>query len=140
MASATHPHLAPYRPAVGIAPRISDAELICLAIMETLLDFTSERRFIRYAHKHLASIFPYIPQQSGYNKRQRALTTLIQHIMSHLSTSTGLLHDDRWVVDSTPIECGRSLGHRATLPTGRIRRIRLLRFPLPVIFGACACT
>ena len=32
----------------------------------------------------------------------------MQHVMTHLSTSTGLLHDDLWVVDSTPIECGRS--------------------------------
>lgn len=104
----THPHLAPHRPVAGIQPRITDAEMICLAIMETLLGFTSERRFIRYAHKHLTSIFPYVPQQSGYNKRQRTLTTLMQHVMTHLSTSTGLLHDDLWVVDSTPIECGRS--------------------------------
>ena len=104
----THPHLAPHRPAVGIAPRISDAELITLAIMETLLGFTSERRFLRYAHTHLTSTFPYIPQQSGYNKRQRKLTGLTHHIMTYLAASTGLLNDDLWVVDSTPVECGRS--------------------------------
>lgn len=28
--------------------------------------------------------------------------------MVHLATSTGLLGDDIWVVDSTPVECGRS--------------------------------
>ena len=28
--------------------------------------------------------------------------------MTHLATSTGLLNDDVWVVDSTPVECGRS--------------------------------
>lgn len=104
----THPHLAPNRPAIGIQPQITDAELITLAIMENLLGFTSERRFIRYAHTHLTSIFPYIPQQSGYNKRQRALTELTHHLMTYLATSTGLLADDLWVVDSTPVECGRS--------------------------------
>lgn len=30
------------------------------------------------------------------------------HVMVHLSTSTGLLDDDVWLVDSTPVECGRS--------------------------------
>ena len=100
--------LLPTRPASGYPPRISDAELIALAVMETLLGYTSERRFLRYAHKHLTSIFPYIPQQSGYNKRQRNLTGVIQHIMVYLATSTGLLGDDVWVVDSTPVECGRS--------------------------------
>ncbi|MGD7003818.1 IS982 family transposase [Corynebacterium halotolerans] len=104
----THPHRAPDRPAVGIQPRISDAELIVLAIMETLLGFTSERRWIRFAHTRLTSIFPYVPQQPGYNKRQRNLTVLMQHVMTHLATSTGLLDDDVWVVDSTPVECGRS--------------------------------
>ncbi|MGD7003911.1 IS982 family transposase, partial [Corynebacterium halotolerans] len=72
----THPDLLPVRPPSGFPPQISDAELIVLAIMETLLGFTSERRFVRYAHKHLTSIFPYLPQQSGYHKRQRTLTVV----------------------------------------------------------------
>lgn len=104
----THPELIPDRPRTGIPPRISDCELIVLAVMENLLGFTSERHFIRYAHKHLTSMFPYIPQQSGYNKRQRKLTDMMQQIMTHLATSTGLLGDDLWVVDSTPVECARS--------------------------------
>lgn len=104
----THPDLLPVRPPSGFPPQISDAELIVLAIMEALLGFTSERRFVRYAHKHLTSIFPYLPQQSGYHKRQRTLTAVMQHVMVHLATSTGLLGDGVWVVDSTPVECGRS--------------------------------
>ena len=70
----THPKVLSVRPASGYPRRISDTELIVLAIMETLLGFTSERRFIRFARKHLGSMFPYIPQQPGYNKRQRTLT------------------------------------------------------------------
>lgn len=104
----THPELLPARPASGYQPRISDCELIVLAVMETLLRYTSERHFLRYAHTHLTGMFPHIPQQSGYNKRQRALTGVIQHLMVHLATSTGLLNDDVWIVDSTPVECGRS--------------------------------
>ena len=99
----THPELLPTRPVSGYPPRISDAELIALAVMETLLGYTSERRFLRYAHKHLTSIFPHIPQQSGYNKRQRNLTGVIQHIMVYLATSTGLLGDD----DCEHHRCGR---------------------------------
>lgn len=99
-----HPELLPVRPVSGIQPRISDAELIVLGIRETLLGFTSERRFLRHAHTHLTSMFPYLPQQSGYNTRQRNLTEVMQHIMTHLATSTGLLDDDVWIVDSTPVE------------------------------------
>ena len=34
----SHPEIAPWRPRVGIAPRISDAELVTLAVMQALLD------------------------------------------------------------------------------------------------------
>jgi hypothetical protein len=36
------PHLAPWRPRVGIPPKLSDAELLTLAVMQALLGFTSE--------------------------------------------------------------------------------------------------
>ena len=50
---AAHPEWAPLRPAVGIAPRLSDAELVTLAVLQSLLGFDSEARFIRYAAAHL---------------------------------------------------------------------------------------
>jgi hypothetical protein len=34
------PHLAPWRPKVGIAPKLSDAELVTLAVMQALLGYT----------------------------------------------------------------------------------------------------
>lgn len=53
-----HPEWAPERPAVGIAPRLTDAELLTLAVIQALLGFTSEARFIRHAHMHLRPWFP----------------------------------------------------------------------------------
>src|SRR6476469_11135463 len=50
------PELAPLRPRVGIAPKLSDAELITLAVMQALLGFTSEARWLRHAKTHLATI------------------------------------------------------------------------------------
>lgn len=47
------PHLAPWRPRVGIAPKLTDAELVTLAVMQALLGYTSEARWLRYARKHL---------------------------------------------------------------------------------------
>lgn len=40
-------HLAPGRPAVGIAPQLTDAELVTLAMMQAMLGFTSEARWLR---------------------------------------------------------------------------------------------
>jgi hypothetical protein len=102
------PQLAPLRPAVGLSPQLSDAELVTLAVMQALLGFTSEARWIRHARARLRHLFPYVPQQSGYNKRLRAARGLIRHCARVLAASTSLWSDDVWVVDSTPVECARS--------------------------------
>ena len=52
------PQLAPWRPAVGIAPKLSDAELVTLAVLQALLGFCSEARWLRYARAHLGGLFP----------------------------------------------------------------------------------
>ena len=65
----TCPEWAPWRPAIGIFPRISDAEVVTLAVMQALLGFVSEARWLRYARGHLRHLFPYLPGQSGCNKR-----------------------------------------------------------------------
>lgn len=102
------PHLAPWRPAVGIVPRLTDAELVTLAMMQAMLGFTSEARWLRYAHSHLRPLFPYLPKQPGYNKRLRKAAGLLRHVTRLLATDTSVWSDDVWVVDSTPMECGRS--------------------------------
>src|ERR1035438_3292114 len=43
------PQFAPLRPAVGIDPELSDAELVTLAVMQALPGFTSEARWLRPA-------------------------------------------------------------------------------------------
>ncbi|GGZ44627.1 IS982 family transposase [Streptomyces poonensis] len=102
------PDLAPWRPAVGISPQLTDAELVTLAMMQVMLGFTSEARWLRYARAHLRHLFPYLPQQPGYNKRLRKAAELLRRITRILATSTSVWSDDVWIVDSTPVECGRS--------------------------------
>jgi len=103
-----HPDWAPPRPQVGIAPQLSDAELLTLAVLQALLGYTSEARFIRYAHTHLRPWFPYLPERPGYNKRLRRAGHVMQHVTAHLARSCPSFTDDLWLVDSTPVECGRS--------------------------------
>ncbi|MDN3271547.1 IS982 family transposase [Streptomyces sp. MA15] len=102
------PHLAPWRPAVGIAPRLTDAELVTLAMMQAMLGFTSEARWLRHARGHLRHLFLYLPQQPGYNKRLRKAAALLRHVTRLLAADTSVWSDDVWIVDSTPVECGRS--------------------------------
>lgn len=67
----------PRRPRARRHPRITDAELVCLAVAPILLDVPSERYFLRFAMRRLGHLFPYLPKQPGYNKRMRALAPQI---------------------------------------------------------------
>jgi hypothetical protein len=103
-----YPDLAPWRPAIGLQPKLTDAELVTLAVMQALLGYTSESRWIRHARAHLGHLFRYLPGQPGYNRRLRAAASLIATVTRLLAADTSLRADDVWVVDSTPVECGRS--------------------------------
>jgi hypothetical protein len=58
-------------------PQLSDAELVTLAVLQALLGFTSESRWLRHARARMGHLFPYLPQQPGYNKRLRKLAATI---------------------------------------------------------------
>jgi hypothetical protein len=103
-----HPHWAPWRPKIGLQPRLTDAELVTLAVLQALLGYTSESRWLRHAHAHLGHLFRYLPGQSGYNRGLRAAARLITTMIRALAADTTLWTDDVWVADSTPVECGRS--------------------------------
>jgi hypothetical protein len=102
------PELRPWRPEVGIAPKLSDAELVTLAVLQALLGFNEETRWLRHARVHLRHLFPYLPGQSGYNKRLRKSTAQLQALIRALAEDTDVWADDTWLIDSTPVECGRS--------------------------------
>jgi hypothetical protein len=111
------PQWAPARPRVGISPRLTDAELVTLAVLQALLGFTSEARWLRHARSQLRHLFGYLPKQPGYNKRLRKAGDLIVRVIRALAADTSLWTDDVWVVDSTPVGCGcsRQTAHRSEL-------------------------
>jgi hypothetical protein len=103
-----HPEFNRWHPRVGIAPQITDAELITLSALQSLLGYHKEARWVRHARKHLTYLFPRIPKQPGYNKRLRLLATQIQHCIRILARDTDLISHPVRIADSTPVECGRS--------------------------------
>jgi hypothetical protein len=102
------PQLNRWRPKTGIAPKITDAELITVAVMQVLLRYHDESRWIRYARKALIHLFPQLPKQPGYNKRLRALGTQMAHLIAVLATDTDLWQHPIRIADSTPVQCGAS--------------------------------
>jgi hypothetical protein len=92
----------------GRPPRLTDSELVCLAVAQVLLGFNSERRWLRFAGSRLGQLFPYLPTQSAYNKRLRAAARLLAHAIRHLADLTPSQWDQLRLLDSTPVPCGAS--------------------------------
>lgn len=67
-------HVIPRRVGRGRRPRLTDAELVCLAVAQVLLGVHSEHRWLRFAYCRLGHLFRYLPKQPDYNKRLRAST------------------------------------------------------------------
>jgi hypothetical protein len=100
--------LLPARRRFGRPPRISDSELICLAVAQVLLDCPNERRFLRAAKRRLGHLFPYIPGQSGFNKRLRALAPQLLQTIALLARLSPSFCDGLRLLDSTPVPCAAS--------------------------------
>ena len=92
----------------GHPARLSQPELVCLAVAQALLGFHSEHRWIRFALCHLHGCFPYLPHQPGYNKRLRAALPLVKQVIRDLAADSDFWLDTVWIADSTPVECARS--------------------------------
>ena len=104
----------------GGPTQLSDSELACLAVAQVLLRCNSERRWHRFARTRLGHLFPYIPKQSGYNKRLRAAGPLLALTLQHVAGLTPSACDSLRLLDSTPVPCGMS---RETTKRSRLRSI-----------------
>jgi hypothetical protein len=101
----------------GRPPKLSDAELVCLAVAQVLLGFGSERRWLRFADRRLGHLFPYLPTASAYNRRLRRAGPLIALAIQDLAAHTPSWGDQLRLVDSTPVPCAasRQTVHRSAL-------------------------
>ena len=100
--------LLPARPRRGRPPRISDAELIARAVAQAFWGCPYDRRFLALARRRLGHLFPYLPQQPGYNKRLRALAPQIAAAIGRLADASPSFWDGLRLLDSTPVPCGSS--------------------------------
>ena len=75
----------PARRGRGQPKRLSDAELICLAVAQVLLGARSEHHWLRMCYARLGHLFAYLPKQPGYRKRLKAAGPLLAAVMDHLA-------------------------------------------------------
>ena len=88
--------------------RVTDAELVTLCVAQAIMGMPSDRRFLAVARKRLGHLFPDLPRQAGYFKRRRRLAAAIEWLMAHFAQQSPGYHDELLLIDSTPVECGRS--------------------------------
>ena len=98
----------PGRARPGRRKKLSDAELLCLAVAQMLLGFPSQHHWLRFAYGRLGHLFPYLPHQPGYHKRLVAATPLIQRAVQKLATQIPSHADHLRLIDATPLPCGTS--------------------------------
>lgn len=98
----------PKRAGPGRPPKITDAELITLALAQVFMGLPNDRQFLALAAYRLGHLFPYLPKQPGYNKRLRRLAPQISRAINHLTFNSPGFCDGLRLLDSTPVPCGAS--------------------------------
>jgi hypothetical protein len=88
--------------------RVTDAEVVTLCVAQAIMGIPSDRRFLAVARKRLRHLFPVLPAQAGYFKRRRRLADAIEWLMGVFASTSPGFADDLLLIDSTPVECGRS--------------------------------
>ncbi len=115
--------------------RVTDAEVVTLCVAQAIMGIPSDRRFLAVARKRLGDLFPELPQQPGFHKRRARLAETIEWLIGVFAAESPGFHDDLLLIDSTPVECARSVADDTTLGARRRRRLRLLRLPFALLLG-----
>jgi hypothetical protein len=112
-----------------------DAEIVTLCVAQQLLGISSDEKFWAAAPKRLGHLFPRLIQRPGFVKRRQRLSDTIEALIEEFARHSPGFEDDLLVVDSTPVECGRSLETMRPQRARRCRGLRLLRQSFPLLLG-----
>jgi Transposase DDE domain len=100
--------LLPQRPR-NARRRLCDAEIVTLCVAQVLMGIPSDRRFLRAARRQLSHLFPQLPSQDALHKRRARLAETIEWLIGVFAAQSPGSRDHLLLLDSTPVECGRSL-------------------------------
>lgn len=88
---------------------VTDAEVVTLCVAQAVMNIASDEEFLAVARQRLAHLFPKLPKQPGYWKRRLRLSDTIEWVGAMFAQDCPGWTDDVVLVDSTPVECGRSV-------------------------------
>jgi hypothetical protein len=88
---------------------VTDAEVVTLCVAQAVIGISSDREFLAVARHRLRALFPRLPHQPGFHKRRRRLTETIEWLLGVFAADCPGHSDPVVLLDSTPVECGRSV-------------------------------
>jgi hypothetical protein len=90
----------------GPAPRLSDSELVTIALYQELIGEPREDHFFRLHQASLRPFFPGLNERSRYNRRKRHLWSVILAVrMSLQNVLEALEQEETAAIDSAPVPC-----------------------------------
>ena len=88
---------------------VTDAEVVTLAVAQAIMGIDTDREFLAVARHRLTHLIPRLPSQPGYWKRRVRLTETIEWLTGVFASDSPGHTDQVVLLDSTPVECGRSV-------------------------------
>lgn len=88
---------------------VTDAEVVTLAVAQEMIGVDHDAEFLAIAAKRLSHLFPKLPKQPGYWKRRQRCAGVIEWLISVFAADSPGYRDNVVLLDSTPVECGRSV-------------------------------
>ena len=92
--------------------KLSDSEVITLAIVGEIHGISSEKAWFSYVRKNLKDLFPNLSHRTHFNRTRRNLESVINAIRKEMGNYLGYNQSDIYIVDSMPIPiCGFGRAH-----------------------------
>jgi IS5 family transposase len=92
--------------------KLSDSEIITLAVVGELHGIPSEKAWFNYVRKNFKDLFPNLGDRSRFNRTRRNLQTAIEAVRNYIGKYLGYEQADLFIVDSMPIHvCGFGRAH-----------------------------
>lgn len=88
---------------------VTDAEVVTLAVAQAIMDIPCDREFLAASAWRLGHLFPRLPKQQGYWNRRARRSEKTDWLIGMFATDSPGHFDSMVLIDSTPVECGRSV-------------------------------
>src|SRR2546423_15564536 len=107
----------------GPAPRLSDSELVTIALSQELIGEPREDHFFRLHQASLQTFFPGLNERSRYNRRKRDLWSVILAVRVSLQlVLDALALEETAAIEEAPVPCvGYKRGKQESRLSGHSR-------------------